>query len=635
MPRSLITLSLVFMDAVIVTIVPFIALLIRFEGIIRPEYIQTAVKYLPEFLIIRLLCFYLFGLYRRLWRYASINELLAIVGAVTLGSVVITGYMLMSGANLPRSIYLLSWLLNIILIGASRLFVRVAAYFKSLQTGHVTRSLIIGAGDAGATIARELGQRYSNTKKLVGFIDDDPNKQKQMLFGVPVLGNREDIAQIVKQFNINEIIIAMPSVEGHSIRKIIHSAKLPGCSLKILPGLYELLDGRVTVQQLREVDVEDLLRREPVTLDLALIAGYLTGKRVLITGAGGSIGSELSRQVAKLKPQSLILLGKGENSIYEIDRELREKVNNFSLIPVISDIRDQARIHAVFAKYKPQVVFHAAAHKHVPLMEAQPEEAVRNNIFGTKIVAEAADRFKAERFVMISTDKAVNPTSVMGATKRVAELIVQNMNRMSTTQYTAVRFGNVLGSRGSVVPLFKKQIAKGGPITITHPDMVRYFMTIPEASQLVLQAGAMIQGGEVFVLDMGKPVKIVDMARDLIELSGLEPGKDIEIKFSGLRPGEKLFEELLTAEEGTASTRHEKIYRANLYEIDEAKLQAVLLALQQTDKAVEIINLLETLLSTYKIARLKHCPSNHTTQLHLSDIKQDTSIRPYPEAVTY
>ncbi|MBP2644014.1 MAG: pglF 1, partial [Firmicutes bacterium] len=462
-----------------------------------------------------------------------------------------------------------------------------------------TKVLIVGAGDAGAMLARELYQRYYNTKELIGFVDDDPYKQNKILFGVRVLGACQNVSALSKKYAIDEIIIAMPSVEGLTIRKIIKECQTTACSIKTVPGLFELLDGKITVQQLRNVELEDLLRRDPVSLDMPQIIKQLANKRVLVTGAGGSIGSELCRQIAKMKPASLYLVGKGENSIYEIERELKNKYPQLSIEPIIADVRDQQRINSLFSRIKPQIVFHAAAHKHVPLMERQPEEAVRNNIFGTQVVAEATDRCNGEIFILISTDKAVNPTSVMGATKRVAEMIIQNLNKVSATKYAAVRFGNVLGSRGSVVPLFKKQIAAGGPLTITHPEMKRYFMTIPEASQLVLQAGAMAKGGEVFVLDMGQPIKIVDMACDLIKLSGLVPYKDIEINFTGIRPGEKLFEELLTAEEGTNATQHSKIWNANLKEVDEAKLYKGLIDMKQAGRQQEIINLLASLVPTY------------------------------------
>jgi len=598
---------LMIIDMTIVFIIPMIALFIRFEGNLDSRYYNILLTYMPMIIVIRLGTFYMFGLYNRLWRYASINELLAICGAVTVSSLIIFIYMFLTGSTLPRSVHVLSWFLNIGFIGASRLVLRIMHYLRQKHSEQCAKVLIIGAGDAGAMIAREINHRYCTTKRLVGFIDDDQYKNKQRLFGVKVLGNRKDIRRIVSEHRIDEIIIAMPSAGGSTIREIIYECKKTKCALKTLPGIYELIDGDVTVQQLRNVEVEDLLGRDPVKLDVGKIAGYLKGKRVLVTGAGGSIGSELCRQIAKMSPKSLILLGKGENSIYEINSELKGKYKHLNLEPIIADVRDKERIHTIFAEIKPEVVFHAAAHKHVPLMESQPVEAVRNNIFGTKTVAEAADEFRVDAFVMISTDKAVNPTSVMGATKRVAELIIQNLSKKSNTKFVAVRFGNVLGSRGSVIPLFKKQIAKGGPITITHPDMQRYFMTIPEASQLVLQAGAMANGGEVFVLDMGKPVKIVDMANDLIELSGLVPNKDIKLEFSGLRPGEKLFEELLTAEEGTASTKHQKIFMANLKVVDEEVLRQGLVALQASKHSDEAIQALDVLLPAYQKSREKYC----------------------------
>ncbi|AIF53704.1 nucleoside-diphosphate sugar epimerase/dehydratase [Pelosinus sp. UFO1] len=607
MRRKLISIALLIIDMIIVATVPFIALIIRFEGNVDFHYYSMLLNYMPAIIIVRLSTFYALGLYNRLWRYASINELLTICSAVTVSSLILFAYMYTTGSKLPRSVHILSWFFNIGFIGLSRLVVRIMHYLRQKRTKQSAKVLIIGAGDAGAMIAREINHRYYDTKRLIGFIDDDQYKNKQQLFGAAVLGNRYNIKNIVIEKQIDEIIIAMPSAGGGAIREIIHECKQTKCILKILPGMYELIDGDVTIQQLRNVEVEDLLGRDPVKLDVEQIAGYLKGKRVLVTGAGGSIGSELCRQIAKISPSSLTLLGKGENSIYEINSELREKFSKLDIEPIIADVRDKERIHSIFSQVKPQVVFHAAAHKHVPLMESQPMEAVRNNIFGTKTVAEAADEFGAEAFVMISTDKAVNPTSVMGATKRVAELIIQNLSKRSNTKFVAVRFGNVLGSRGSVIPLFKKQIAKGGPITITHPDMQRYFMTIPEASQLVLQAGAIAKGGEVFVLDMGEPVKIIDMACDLIELSGLVPHEDIKIKFSGLRPGEKLFEELLTAEEGTASTKHQKIFVANLKVVDEKKLYQGLVNLESIKHSDEVIEALKTLLPTYQNPKEKNC----------------------------
>lgn len=600
MRRKLIFGGLMFIDAVIVSFTPFLALMICFEETAGELFFSWLQPFMAVVIFIRLISFYGFGLYHRLWRYASINELLAIAGAVTLSSVIIMIYSALAGAAIPKSIHFISWGSTIVLVGLSRLGLRIAYYLRQRKGQSGTNVLIVGAGDAGAMIAREIKHRYLDSKKIVGFVDDDPYKHDQMIFGVKILGGRSDIRHIVNEYQVNEIIIAMPSAGGCVVREILSECKETGCTVKTLPGMYEIIDGKVTVQELREVNLEDLLRREPVQLDLHGIASYIGGKRVLVTGAGGSIGSELCRQIAKLSPEEIFLLGKGENSIYEIDRELRIKFPDIAIKPIIADVRDRERIAKVFADNKPQVVFHAAAHKHVPLMELQPEEAVRNNVFGTKVVAEAADRAGTEVFVMVSTDKAVNPTSVMGATKRIAELVIQSINKVSDTKFVAVRFGNVLGSRGSAVPLFKKQIAAGGPITITHPDMKRYFMTIPEAAQLVLQAGSMASGGEVFVLDMGEPIKIVDLACDLIELSGLVPYSDIKVEYTGTRPGEKLFEELLTAEEGTTTTRHEKIYVAKLKAVDEKRLQRGLAALQQAiHNDEDVVTAMKKLVPTY------------------------------------
>ena len=606
MKRKLIPIFLMLMDSLIVLVIPFLALLVRFEGYLPDQYTGILVRYSPLIIATRISIFYLMGLYNRMWRYASIHELLVITGAVTASSIALSILMMLTNAGLPRSIHVLSWVLGVLAIGVSRFAIRLYAHYEKRNSSEAatedaaTRSvLIVGAGDAGDLIARELLARPQQEYHLVGFIDDDIYKRDKMLHGVKVFGGRDKIQTTVFQYAVDEIVIAMPSVDGAIVREIVQLCRDTDCDLKILPGMYELIDGKVSVQQLRPVQVEDLLRRDPVQLDVAEITAYLTGKRVLVTGAGGSIGSELCRQIAKMAPEQLVLLGKGENSIYEIEQELKFTYPSLIAIPVIADVRDVERIESVFERVKPQVVFHAAAHKHVPLMERYPVEAVKNNIFGTKNVAEAADRHNSETFIMISTDKAVNPTSVMGATKRVAEMVIQQLNEKSRTRFAAVRFGNVLGSRGSVVPLFKKQIARGGPITITDPEMTRYFMTIPEASQLVLQAGALASGGEVFVLDMGQPVKILDMAEDLIRLSGLEPHRDIEIKFCGLRPGEKLYEELLTAEEGTKATKHQKIFVAGLNAVDEQGLHAVLADLRDAKMKEEIVLLLKGIVPRY------------------------------------
>jgi FlaA1/EpsC-like NDP-sugar epimerase len=587
-------------DAAIVSVVPFIGLFIRFEGDVDPSYFDLLAPFLPFMLIVRLVTFYFFRLYHRMWRYASIHEMLAIIGAVSVSSAVITGIMLYLKAGVPRSIHLLSWLMLIAFIGFSRLGLRIYYYFRIRMMNPSVNTLIIGAGDAGAMLAKEIRNRWSETRRVVGFIDDDAKKWGQQLMGIPVLGGRDDLVRLAASHKVAEIMIAVPSASGAIIRTLVTQCRETGCTVKILPGLSDLIDGRVSLQSLRNVDLEDLLRRDPVKLDMDAISNYLKGKRIMVTGAGGSIGSEICRQIARFEPEALFLLGKGENSIYDIEQELRQHHPHIGIEPIIADVRDAERINHIFATVLPQVVFHAAAHKHLPLMELQPAEAVRNNVFGTKVVAEAADSVGVETFIMISTDKAVNPTSVMGATKRVAELVVQCLSQQSKTRFAAVRFGNVLGSRGSVVPLFKKQIAAGGPLTITDPEMKRYFMTIPEASQLVLQAGALAKGGEVFVLDMGEPVRILDMAEDLIRLSGYEPYRDIEITFTRVRRGEKLFEELLTAEEGTRATQHEKIFAANLRQVDCARLSRQLEELLPMLESDQIKDVIASMVPTYK-----------------------------------
>ncbi len=627
MLRKLISSVLFIIDALIIAITGFMALNIRFEGNVDIGYYNQWLSFLPFIIPVGLIISYSFRLYHRLWRYASINDLLIIPASVTVSSFISSLYMYLMHPGFPRSIYILTWGMNIAFIGLSRMFLRIFYHRYKDQSLNRSRILIIGAGDAGAMIARELQHRYRDSKKLIGFIDDERSKKNRILFGVKILGNRKAIKNVAELYEIDEIIIALPSATGKQLRRIIHECKKTNCVVKTVPGIYDLIDGKVSIQQVRNIDLEDLLRRDPVKLDLDSISGYLSGKRVLVTGAGGSIGSELCRQIASLSPKIIILLGKGENSIYEIHKELQDKYSAIHIEPVIADVRDRERIYRLFSEFKPEVVFHAAAHKHVPLMELQPDEAVRNNIFGTKTVAEAAKRFSAERFILVSTDKAVNPTSVMGVTKRVAELVIQSMNKNSKTRYAAVRFGNVLGSRGSVVPLFRQQIAKGGPVTITHPEMRRFFMTIPEAVQLVLQAGSMANGGEVFVLDMGEPVKIIDMVRDLIKLSGLEPDLDIEIKNIGLRPGEKLFEELLTAEEGTVTTQHQKIFKANIREVNQEDLQLGLMALKNAVDVEEIVTILIKLVPTYYSTNKRFAAINQKEAKILGEVEQKVAYK--------
>lgn len=610
MRHLLLPLFLGSLDIISAIIAALVSIYLRFDGNLIPQnYLSMLVGQLPFFVMITIVSFFLFKLYSRVWRYAGSSELLAIVGANFAGAICWFIFSVLVEAVLPRSIYILTALVLTFFVGGTRLSLRVYSYLTSKpqyiqRTQKLNKVLVIGAGDAGAMLAREIERYHSGKRKIIGFIDDDRDKQGKTMFGIRVLGSRYDIEQVVADTDANEIIIAMPSVKGKEIKEIIDVCKNTNCKLTILPGVYEIIEGTVSVNQLRPVEVEDLLGRDPVKLDTKNVSAYITGKVVLITGAGGSIGSEICRQVAKMQPKKMLLLGKGENSIYEISQELSIEYPQIRKVPIIADVRDEERINGIMDHFHPHVVFHAAAHKHVPLMEYQPMEAVRNNVLGTKVVAEAASKNGVETFVMISTDKAVNPTSVMGCTKRVAEMFVQSMNSISETRFAAVRFGNVLGSRGSVIPLFKKQIAKGGPVTVTHPDMKRYFMTIPEASQLVLQAGAMAEGGEVFVLDMGEPVKIYDLARDMITLSGMIPEVDIEIKFTGLRPGEKLFEELLSAEDGTEATQHKKIFTAMIKCVDKTKLDFQIRRLLEQTTGDNVVEVLKETVPTYRPNRI-------------------------------
>ncbi len=563
---------LMFLDIIIINMTLWLSFMARFEGKIPLSYQDKWLYFAVLVTFMRMVCFYLFGLYNSLWGYSSLPEMIQIIKAVTTSSLLILlvdRVLLPARQLIPLSVHFISFVINILLIGGSRFAIRlrheILTTFENRKQ-QKRRVLIIGAGQAGALIIREMQQK-STPNHPAAVLDDNYNKLQHILHGVPVVGNIEQLPQAVKEYDIDEILVAIPSASKERVREIVGITKETGLPVRILPGLLAL-DSEVTLDQIREVRIEDLLGRDPVKLQLGEIAGYLKGERVLITGAGGSIGSELCRQVARFEPEVLLLLGRGENSIYEINQELAESFPSLPKTPIIADVRDQAAVEFVFKAYRPTVVFHAAAHKHVPLMESAPDEAVKNNVFGTKNVAELADKYKVKRFVLISTDKAVNPTSVMGATKRIAEMIIQQIAKTSKTKFCAVRFGNVLGSRGSVIPLFQHQITNGGPVTVTHPEMVRFFMTIPEAVSLVIQAGAMGEWGEIFILDMGEPVKIVDLARDLIRLSGLEPGKDIQIEFNGIRPGEKLYEEILTAEEGTNTTQHERIYVGKANDVD-------------------------------------------------------------------
>lgn len=546
-----------------------------------PFYFPATLMMCAVALIVKIPTYYFFGLYRRLWIYASTNELRLITIAVTSASILTSGLMLLLISfdlikpGMPRSALGIDWLISLILIGGSRFVLRILAEQNANQANGKTRNvLILGAGDAGALVVRELQKSSQLNLIPIGFLDDDPTKQNHQIYGVSVIGKIEQLEKILDTKKIDEVIIAIPAAPGRIIRLVNDACRKKGITSRIIPGFYELLGGKVSVNRLREVDITDLLRREPAKIDDQQIGSILTNKRILVTGAGGSIGYEICRQVARWNPSELILLGHGENSIFESLMELKENFPSLTIHPIIADVRDTNRIEEIFKTYQPQVVFHAAAHKHVPLMEINVEEAVTNNVLGTKNIVETASKHKVERVVFISTDKAVNPISIMGATKRLAEMIVLDIAQKNNLAYSVVRFGNVLGSRGSVVPIFKNQIARGGPITLTHPDMHRFFMTIPEAVHLVLQTASIGKGGEVFMLNMGEQIRILDLAEDLIRLSGLEPHRDIEIQFTGIRAGEKLREELFEDGMNFEKTDHAEIFRM----MDEEKVDGDSLA---------------------------------------------------------
>ncbi|WP_444684992.1 polysaccharide biosynthesis protein [Alkalicoccus luteus] len=551
---------LIAIDSLIVMLSVFVGnwLIAPASEIVTPALIVTSIGLLISHHVFA----HFFKLYKRVWQYASIRELSSIFVAVTLSVATVGILQLVLYQVMYSRTLLITLMLHILLIGASRFSWRVYRDAKFRSAANKKRAMIIGAGNGGTMVARQLLNSEMSELHPVAFIDDDKMKTGLEIMGVPVAGTKESIPSIVKDKNIQHIIIAIPSLSKSQLSELFEICSQTKVKTQIMPSVEDIMSGRVSVTQMRDVQVEDLLGREPVELDTKKIGETLTGKTVVVTGAGGSIGSEVCRQVSRYSPEKLVLLGHGENSIYTIEMELRTKFSDLKMdiVTEIADVQDKARMVDVFKTHAPDVVYHAAAHKHVPLMERNPHEAVKNNVIGTKNCAEAADEAGVSSFVMISTDKAVNPTSVMGATKRIAEMIVQCMGQKSSTKFVAVRFGNVLGSRGSVIPLFKQQIAAGGPLTVTHPDMTRYFMTIPEASRLVLQAGSLAEGGEVFVLDMGEPVKIVDLAKNLIKLSGFSEN-EIAIRYSGMRPGEKLFEELLGNEEVHDQQIFPMIYR--------------------------------------------------------------------------
>jgi len=560
----------VVLDSTLVSLSLAGAYLIRFDGRMDPLYSLQLFKVLPIFILLRVLSNWSYGVYRRLWRYTGLTEVSELGASVLTVSALLLILRTLNVDLLRVEGQMLSYSILVIDCGLCFFLFTASRVLRRLQTEHSQRkhwrqplrrrALVVGAGDAGTMVLKELNQRSDLGVDVVGLIDDDPTKLRKRIGNITVFGTTSQLPSLIENLFIDQVIIAMPSAPAAEIRKIVEVCRTAEVETRILPGLFELINGHVSINQLREVSLEDLLGRDPVQLDSLSIASYIEDRVVLVTGAGGSIGSELCRQILRFQPRRLIILGKGENSIFSIQQELQRLPEPVEIVPVIADVRDTKRLEQVFLKHKPSAVFHAAAHKHVPLMELNVFEAIANNIFGTRSVAELSHRHNVENFVLVSSDKAVNPTSVMGATKRLAELIVQDLAQRSQTKYVAVRFGNVLASRGSVIPLWRDQIAAGGPVTVTHPEATRYFMLIPEAVQLILQAGAYGSGGEIFVLDMGKPVKILDLANDLIRFSGLRPNQDIKIEFVGLRPGEKLYEELLSAEEGLSKTVNQKIF---------------------------------------------------------------------------
>lgn len=602
--------SFLLFDAAAIFISLCLSLFLKYEGAIPQFVVQNLPLLFLTAVIIKIPLLYLYGAYDIYWSYFGFPEMLSVFAAITISSLYFGVYLLMVSSNFIYSdlspyFVFIDYLLTLFLVGGIRSLIRIRRYLEKKYSNGEEKVLIVGAGKAGEQLVREIQNSVIYKKKPVAFVDDDESKEGLSIHGVKVVGGTEDIPTIVREKGINEVIIAVPDASSKFIKRVVEISRDAGVkSIKIIPSIVDLLDGKVSLKVLREIRVEDLLGRQPVEIDTGAIESYIRGRRVLITGAAGSIGAELVFQCARFSPSLLVLVDQDETGIFRIESILREKFPLLNFSSYIADIRDSEKMEAIFDRERPEVVFHAAAYKHVPLMERNVDEAVKNNVFGTINIAQAALKYRTNKFVMISTDKAVNPTSVMGATKRVAEMVCLRFNERGVTKFISVRFGNVLGSRGSVLEIFEEQIRKGGPVTVTHPEMKRYFMTVSEAVLLVMQAGAMGRGGEVFVLNMGKPLKILDLAKETIRLSGFEPDKDIPIVFTGIRPGEKLFEELLTAEEGTESTLHSKIYRAKLSrEKVNGRFDELLVELERAvrrGRREEIIEVLKDLVPTYK-----------------------------------
>lgn len=598
---------LIMLDFLLITLSNLISIDIILKHYLPYKNIYgTIYSILIVYSIISLVSIYYFNGYSSLWRYAEIDEVIIIAKACIVNTVLLIGVVLLMKLPIPFYFYYINYIMNVAIICGIRIVYRYLRHYRlrKISSSDVSRVLIIGGGNGGSMVINELYNNPQLNKVPVAIVDDDRSKIGRIMHGVPILDSTYEIESIVKKMKIDEIIFAIASINNERKQEILKICNQTKCRVRTIPGIYEIIDGKVDIKKIRDVEIKDLLGRKPVEVNLNEISRYITDKVVLVTGGGGSIGSELCRQIAANNPKMLIIVDIYENNAYEIEQELiRLYKGNINLKTIIASIRDVKRMDRIFEQYNPNVVFHAAAHKHVPLMEVSPGEAIKNNVFGTKNIAELSHKYGVSRFVLISTDKAVNPTNIMGATKRAAEMIIQTMNECSKTEFVAVRFGNVLGSNGSVIPLFKKQIEEGGPITVTHPEIIRYFMTIPEAVQLVIQAGSMAKGGEIFILDMGQPVKILDLATNLIKLSGLEPGKDIKINYSGLRPGEKLYEELLMAEEGIIDTQHEKIFIGKPIELDKDFLYTKLDELKErvhNEDVDSIESIMKEIVTTYK-----------------------------------
>ena len=600
---------LVVIDLLSLAVCQFLALLVRLEfrmvDLLESGFLNSVAEFLPFAAVMMLAIYGLLGLYQSLWAYAGLEESLHIFAATVILAVVQYVAMKIMTLPIPRSFPLLYMLLQMLVTAGSRYSYRIARETLGgrRRGGGKVRTMVIGAGAAGAMTLRDLNSSRQSRNRVVCLIDDDRRKVGGTLRGVPVVGTREDICQVAERFRVKEIILAIPTATTEQSRKILNICQKTNCQTKTIPSLAEIASGRVSVQQIRNIQIEDLLGRDSVEVNLDEIAGYIENKTVLVTGGGGSIGSELCRQIAAHRPKCLIIFDIYENGAYDIQQELRHDYASLNLVVLIGSVRDEKRVESIFQTYRPEIVYHAAAHKHVPLMEDSPNEAIKNNVVGTYHVAAAAARHHAEIFVQISSDKAVNPTNVMGATKRICEMIMQMFSQRSETKFVAVRFGNVLGSAGSVIPLFRRQIENGGPVTVTHKDIIRYFMTIPEAVSLVMQAGAYAKGGEIFVLDMGEQVRIDDLARKMIRLSGYEPDVDIQVKYIGLRPGEKLYEELLMGEEGMRSTDNKLIFIGKPLEINEEVFLAQLRELRELaeSNSPETKEMLERVVPTYRI----------------------------------